>query len=140
MSSATEIREIQIQARKKHIRLKTRNKKVSAFLANLTTDEAKRRRQHFDNYTTILWSCLVFFRLDFLKISAVICRQEMPLFVSRQDVITKHKKRMNVKFFKTSYRKIGRLCLSIKIFTTEFYEFTSLQNSLLFKILSYLFK
>ena len=50
MSSATEIREIQIQARKKHIRLKTRNKeKVSAFLANLTTDEAKRRRQHFDN-------------------------------------------------------------------------------------------
>ena len=29
MSSATEIREIQIQARKKHIRLKTRNKKKS---------------------------------------------------------------------------------------------------------------
>ena len=53
MSSATEIREIQIQARKKHIRLKTRNKNVSAFLANLTTDEAKRRRQHFDNYIAI---------------------------------------------------------------------------------------
>ena len=50
MSSATEIREIQIQARKKHIRLKTRNKKkVSAFLANLT----KRKRQHFDNYIAI---------------------------------------------------------------------------------------
>ena len=51
MSSATEIREIQIQARKKHIRLKTRNKKkISAFLANLSLAcQAKRRRQHFDN-------------------------------------------------------------------------------------------
>ena len=90
MSSATEIREIQIQARKKHIRLKTRNKKkVNAFLANLTTDEAKKRRQHFDNYIAIWGSRLVFFRSDFLKISAVICRQEMSLFVSRHD--EKHK-------------------------------------------------
>ena len=42
MSSATEIREIQIQAYKKHIRFKTKNKKSQCLPnANLTGDESK---------------------------------------------------------------------------------------------------